>query len=304
MVSYEDGVVNDLQFHFYYFGNSLILTAFEVSYLESIECILWYNFKLKTLNTIFIQNARKVLFRVSLKVNFWANGTAYIASHFFYSLIIFSREQSWEKVQEWWTGDKGGECVPAGELRESWDSRMSHICFFLVLCPLAVPCAWGFISGNWKALSLVILLYCSIHLPLALLYLPFRKRQRNRDVQPLGSPWAGISPLRHTARLEVVDEVASQCQSLWEAQGVPPALSPVTQQTSLILSCPFLLVSGSSGTLRPYTEIFSWSRTQGKWFPGCLIWVCCHPSLHITVLHICPQSELLSDQGTQTSLKT
>ena len=38
--------------------------------------------------------------------------------------------------------------------------------------------------------------------------------------------------------------------------------------------------------------------------PRCLSRAHCHPSLHITVLHICSQSELASDQGTQASLKT
>ena len=124
--------------------------------------------------------------------------------------------------------------------------RFQGVSYLLFSGALSFSCALclRFISGNRKALSLVILPYCSIHLPLALLHLPFRTRQRNRDVQPLGGPWAGVSPSRHTARLEVVDEVASQCQSLWEAQGVPPASSPVTQQTSLILPCPFLLVFG------------------------------------------------------------
>lgn len=66
------------------------------------------------------------------------------------------RNGEWET--EWWI------CACWGVKIALRFQGGSHIYFLLVLRPLAVPCAWGFTSGNRKALSLVVLPYCSIHL--------------------------------------------------------------------------------------------------------------------------------------------
>lgn len=159
--------------------------------------------------------------------------TSFICLEFSLKSNPGKKPRNGEQETEWWM------CA-CWELREPWDSRGVS---YLLSSGAPSSCALCLRVHFWKPDSTQLgrstLLFHSP--PLALLHLPFRKGQRNRDVQPLDGPWAGISPSCHTARLEVVDEVASQCQSLWEVQGVRPALWPVTQQMSLILLCPFLL---------------------------------------------------------------
>ena len=216
-----------------------------------------------------------MLFRVSLNVNFWANGTAYIASHFFYSLRIFSREQSWEKAQEWWTGDRVVNFACWGvkiALRFQGCLIFTFFwCSVLLLCPVPEGYFWKPESTQLGRSTLLF------HSPaLALLHLPFRKGQRNQDMQPLDGAWAGISPSCHTARLEVIDEAPFRVSPYGKCrERLLPCDQWPNRQVSSYRALSFLLFLGSAGMLRPdreisfrpYREIFSWSRTQGKWFP-------------------------------------
>lgn len=144
-------------------------------------------------------------------------------------------------------------------------------CSVLLLCPVPEGYFWKPESTQLGRSTLLF------HSPaLALLHLPFRKGQRNQDVQPLDGAWAGISPSCHTARLEVIDEVPFRVSPYGKCrERLLPCDQWPNRQVSSYCALSFLSFLGSAGMLRPdreisfrpYREIFSWSRTQGKWFP-------------------------------------
>lgn len=237
--------------------------------------------------------------------------TVYIASHSFYSLRIFFSRAILGKSpgmvngrQEWWIcacWEQDSPEVPGG----------SHIYFSSGAPSSCCALCLRVHFGNRKAPAWSF--YPTVPFtPLALLYLPFRKRQSNQAVQPLDGPWAGISPSCHTARLEVIDEAPFRVNPYGEVQGVPPALWPVTQQTSLILPAPLPsycfwarqvwsdLTEKSLSDLTEKSSLGPGHKESDS--PRCLIRAHCHPSLHITVLISAPNLNWRVIKGTQTSL--